>query len=494
MTDYLLGIDIGTTGIKVALFDAEGKLWGSEYREYPLYTPSPYMVEQDPDDWIRALIECTSSLSRSFPQAIRDIRAIGIDGQMHTSALLDASGRVLRRAITWMDQRSKDIVEGMEYKPGREYIFKHTMNFPTTTYLLPNLLWIKENQPQVWDKINKVLMAKDYIKYWLTGEMVTDPSDASGTLLFNIKELKWSEELMNYFSIPSPWFPEVALSTHVIGKVRKEASYLLNIPSGIPVVNGCADHAATYIGGGVISKNEGAAILGTAGVLSFTTDLPVPDPSFRLLTWAHGIPHKWLLLGVMQTAGASLRWFRDSFSLEKESYEVYSSLAEKVPPGSEGLIFLPFLMGERSPYWNPLAKGVFYGITYAHKKAHFIRSIMEGIGFGLKTILDAAESLDVNIERFRILGGGGISKVWQKIISDILDKRIIVVQNKEQAAFGAALLAGVGVGVYSSFENAIDKKIQIDKEILPTYYKVYERNYIIYKDLYEVLKPLYERD
>ncbi len=494
MVDYLLGIDIGTTGIKVALFDIEGKLWGSEYREYPLYTPSPYIAEQEPDDWIHALVECFSSLTSSFPQAMKDVRAIGIDGQMHTSALLDASGKVLRRAITWMDQRSKDVVEAMEHNPGRRYIFEHTMNFPTTTYLLPNLLWIRENQPQIWNRVDKVLIAKDYIKYWLTGEMVTDPSDASGTLLFNVKDLKWSEEFMDYFSIPSSWFPDVALSTDIVGKVRKEVSSLLNIPSGIPVVNGCADHAATYIGGGVISESEGAAILGTAGVLSFTTDSPVPDPLHRLLTWAHGIPHKWLLLGVMQTAGASLRWFRDSFSLEKDSYETYSNLAEKTPPGADGLIFLPFLMGERSPYWNPSARGVFYGITYAHKKAHFIRSIMEGIGFGLKTILDAAESLGVIIERFRILGGGGISKVWQKIISDILDKRIIVVQNKEQAAFGAALLAGVGIGIYSSFEDAIDKKIQIDEELLPTSHEIYEKNYAIYKELYEVLKPLYERD
>ncbi len=493
MAEYLLGIDIGTTGIKVVLFNKDGNIVGSEYREYPLYTPSPFMAEQEPSDWISSLIECIKSLSLRYPQSMNKLSVIGIDGQMHTSALLDKHNKIIRRAITWMDQRSKDVVERLENDPGRDFIFEHSLNFPTTTYVLPNLLWLREYEPENYKRVEKVLVAKDYVKYWLTGELLTDYSDASGTLLFDVKSLRWSNELLSHFSIPRTWFPEVRSSTEIVGRIKKDVASLLGIPEGIPVVNGCADHAATYIGGGVITKEEGAAIIGTAGVLSFMTDTPIPDPFYRLLTWTHGIPKKWLLLGVMQTAGASLRWFRDSFSEGRETYKEYSSLAEKVPPGAEGLIFLPFLMGERSPYWNPLAKGIFYGITYKHKKAHFIRAIMEGVGFGLKTILEATESLGVKVDRFRILGGGSISKIWQEIIADILDKKVIVVENKEQAAWGAAILGGIGVGIYNSFDEAVNGKIKVSKEILPTHPDEYEKNYIIYKELYEVLRPIYER-
>ncbi len=493
MGTYLLGIDIGTTGIKVVLFDKEGNIMGSEYREYPLYTPSPGIAEQDPSEWISSLVDGIKSLSSSYPDALKEVSVIGIDGQMHTSALLDRSGNLVRMAITWLDQRSKEIVEDLERRPGREFIFSHTMNFPSTTYLLPNLLWIKRYEPEVYEKIDKVLVAKDYVKYWLTGEVYTDPSDASGTLIFDIEKGIWSEEVLSYFSLHRKWFPDIAPSTYVVGGLKKDVAALLGMREGTPVINGSADHAATYIGGGVITKDEGAAIIGTAGVLSFMTDRPIPDPTYRMLTWAHGIPNKWLLLGVMQTAGASLRWFREAFSEEGESYEGYSRLAEEVPRGSEGLIFLPFLMGERTPYWNPLAKGVFYGIAYKHKKGHFIRAIMEGVGFGLRTILEATESLGINVRRFRILGGGSVSKVWQEIIADILDKSIIVVENKEQAAWGAAILGGVGVGIFESFEDAINGKIQIDKEITPLHTEEYEKNYAIYKELYEVLKPIYER-
>ncbi|HID15182.1 MAG TPA: xylulokinase, partial [Candidatus Atribacteria bacterium] len=256
--DCILGIDIGTTGVKVVLFDKNGSILESEYREYPLYTLSFSMVEQDPKDWISSLIDAVRSLKGKTLSLSYDIVAIGIDGQMHTSALLDKEGNILRRAITWMDQRSKDIVKYMdEEQPGRDFIFKHTYNFPTTTYLLPNLLWIKEHEPNIYASIDKVLVAKDYVKYWLTGEIFTDPSDASGTLLFDVKNLNWSSEMMSYFSIPNKWFPPVRASTEIIGSVTKEAASLLGISEGIPVVNGCADHAATYIGGGVITKDEG---------------------------------------------------------------------------------------------------------------------------------------------------------------------------------------------------------------------------------------------
>ncbi len=491
--DILLGIDIGTTGIKAVLFDVNGKVLGSECREYPLYTPSPQIAEQDPKDWISSLTECIKALSKSYPQFVKNVAVIGIDGQMHTSALLDASGNLLRRAITWMDQRSKKIVEEIEVKPGRDFIFRNTLNFPTTTYLLPNLLWLKIHEPDIYKKISKILIAKDYVKYWLTHEMVTDPSDASGTLLFDVKKLIWAEEVIDYFDIDKSWFPQIRSSIDIIGKLTRDASLALGLKEGIPVVNGCADHAATYIGGGLVPEKEGAAIIGTAGVLSFVTSKPIPDPSYRVLTWAHGIPKKWVLLGAMQTAGASLRWFRDAFSCKDDSYTRYSELAKEIPPGSEGLIFLPFLMGERSPYWNPYAKGIFYGIAYKHKKAHFIRAIMEGVAFGLRTILDTTEELGVEVERLRILGGGSVSKVWREIIAQILDKKIIVVQNKEQAAWGAAILGGIGIGLYDSFESTIFEKVFIEEEILPQGFDIYKTNYSIYKELYEVLKPIYER-
>lgn len=492
MPDAILGIDVGTSGLKVSLFDIDKGVIGSEYAGYPLHTPSPFMVEQEPSDWIGALIQSVSTLFKKYPRYSNKIIAIGIDGQMHTAVLLDNKSQILRRAITWMDQRSSDIVEDMNKNPGREFIFKHTLNFPTTTYLLPNLLWIKRYEQEVYKKIDKVLIAKDYVKYWLTGEMVTDPSDASGTLFFDVKNNKWSGEILNFFSIPKKWLPNISPSTQIIGKLSTESASLLSLKQGILVVNGCADHAATYIGGGVITKEEGAAIIGTAGVLSFMTDAPISDSSYRLLTWSHGIPGKWLILGVMQSAGASLKWFKDAFSSNK-SYGEYSKMANTVPQGSEGLLFLPFLMGERTPYWNPKAKGVFYGITLKHTEAHFIRAIMEGVGFGLRNMMGAVNSLNIDVDRLKILGGGGLSKVWQHIVSDIMGKKIVVVKNREQATVGAAIIAGVGVEVYSSFSKALSGKIKVEEEVEPTKFSEYDKNFEIYKKLYEALRPIYER-
>ncbi|HBE79367.1 MAG TPA: xylulokinase [Firmicutes bacterium] len=494
-----VGIDLGTTGCKMILIHEEGTLLDSAYIEYPIVSLLPGFAEQDPDLWWRGLCEISQTLMAKNEYRVKNLLGIGICGQMHTQVYLDRNNHILRNAITWMDQRSKGLVEELSRDARlKQEVFQHTANHISTTYTAPNILWVKRNEPDIYQKTAKVLLAKDYIKYRLTGQMVTDYSDAVGTLLFDAVGKKWSPEMFDLFGIRSELIPEAVCSSQIIGHISSDAFLETGLPQGLPVINGCADQAATSLGSGVCRNGQVTAIVGTAGVVSTCSDKPLPDMQGRTSCWNYCLDDKWVILGVMQTAAESLHWFKNAFEKDKESssalFEIYNREVAKIPDGSEGLIFLPYLMGERTPHWDADARGVFYGISINHHKYHFIRAVMEGVGFGLKDNLESIESLGIAVTEMRLLGGGSKNLIWRDIMAKILQKRLITIKVPENGALGCSILCGMALGIYSDVESAISKLVKVDSEM---YHRdgspVYQKNYQIYKELYCCLKDLYKK-
>ncbi|MBS3788374.1 xylulokinase [Candidatus Bipolaricaulota bacterium] len=490
--NYLLGIDVGTTGLKSALFDFSGEPVSVASRDYPTQTPGSGCSEQQPERWWDAAQEAINSAISDVDPG--KIVGIGLCGQMHTAALLDSDGNVLRPAITWMDQRSKSEVEKLRSRLGPEKLRTITANFPTTTYTLPHLLWLKQNEPASFRNIDKVLLAKDYVKYRLTGEINTEVSDASGTYILDYAEQDWSEELLEYLGLSRDELPNITGSAEKIGEVNLSAARETGLKEGTPVVAGAADQAAGALGVGSIKEGQVNSLIGTAGVVSACTKDPQPDPEERVLCWSHAVPDTWQVLGVMQTAGASLKWFREALECpeskeETEVYERYNREAEEVPAGSNGLLFLPYLQGERTPHWDPDARGVFFGISQEHDRKHFIRSIMEGVGFGIKDSLEIIEEMNVAVTELRACGGGYRGSTWRQIVSDITGVKLKYPDVSEGSALGAALLAGVGTGVYSGVEEAVEKVVSVRKTVTPN-----PASNLPYSDLYNIYRELYRKN
>jgi len=501
---YVMGIDVGTTGCKVVLFETKQKTIKRAYEEYKIDVPRSGWAEQNPEVWWSATKRCIRKVLTSFAINPKNVQAIGLCGQMHTHVLLDGTLRPLRAAITWMDQRSVRQVEKLKKEPGNKFIFDNTANFPTTTYTLPQLLWVKEREPEVFARARKVVIAKDYVKFKLTGRLSTDLSEASGTLFFDVCRKKWSVEMLKILGLSENFLPELTCSTDIIGKVTPGVARQTGLKSGTPVVSGAGDCAAEAIAEGVIEEGQTGTVIGTAGVIYVCTTKPFPDPNLRLLCWSHAVDGRWMTLGVMQTAGSSLRWFRDNFGKEemelatsgkKDVYEIFNQMAQRIDPGCGGLIFLPYLMGERSPHWDPDARGVFYGFSMGHTKAHFIRAIMEGVAFAIRNNAEIIENLGVKIKRVYTVGGGSKSRLWRQIQADVMGKVIVRTNLEEEAALGAAILAGVGVGLYDTITGAVKDIVKIkdihnpDRERC----KQYEKYYKIYKELYSSLRPVYKK-
>lgn len=495
MSGIFLGIDLGTTGIKVILMQADGKVVDKNYADYPILTPRPDYAEQNPQDWWNSLCRISKELLQRNSSLRHSIIGVGITGQMHTQVYLDREGNSLGTAITWMDQRTQAMVDQIN-QVHKETIFQHTSNYLTTTYTAPHILWVKRNRPELYAKTAKILLAKDYLKYRLTGEMVTDYSDAAGTLLFDVGAKRWSQEMFGLFEIDESLMPAVGKSALVIGRITAEAAQATGISEGVPVINGCADHAATSLGAGVINPGDVSAIVGTAGVVSVLSDQPVPDERYGSLCWNYCLEDRWINLAVMQTAGESLNWFKRAFDGEDEDgvFDTYNLEAAKVPEGSGGLVFLPYLMGERNPYWDPQARGVFFGIGLGHNKYHFVRAVMEGVGFAFKNNLELIESLGVEVGELRLLGGGAKSPLWRELLARILNRRMKTVQVEETGALGSCLLCGSALGLFTDLEAASRSLVNLGDE----YYcsempGVYKTNYEIFKELYPSLRGLYQR-
>jgi xylulokinase len=492
----ILSIDLGTTGLKVALVDLSGKLLAAAGAEYPIAAPRPGYAEQDPELWWQALLEGCARLRERRPEAFAAAAGVGICGQMHTQVCLDEKARILGPAICWMDQRSSALVAAINADPdSKRLIFRETQNLATTTYTAPQLKWIQENEPERWAKVQHVLVAKDFLKYRLTGEMAIDFAEASGTLLFNVEQRKWSEAMFEFFDIPRASLPQAAPSDQIIGKVTPEASRLTGIRAGTPVANGSSDNSAAALGAGMVGSGQVTLIIGTAGVITVCSDKPLPDPQDRTLCWNYCLRDRWVSLGITQTAGESLNWFKKAFSSGEATgsgdiFQQYHSAVQAVPAGCEGLIFLPYLNGERTPYWDSSARGVYFGIGLNTGKGHFIRAIMEGVSFALRHCVQTIESLGIRVEQIQAVGGGLKSPAWLDILGKVMNRPVRTVREPDTGHIGNMLLCARALGMFDSIEEAAGKIVSYDREVhYPEVNPVYERQYRLFLRLYEDLKP-----
>jgi len=496
----ILSIDLGTTGLKVALVDLEGRLLAAGGGEYPILSPRPGWAEQDPELWWQALLQGCARLREAAPEAFAAVAGVGICGQMHTQVCLDAKGRILRPAICWMDQRSSAQVSAINRDPkSKALVFRETQNLATTTYTAPQLKWIQDNEPELWAKVQHVLVAKDFLKYRLTGAMAIDFAEASGTLLFDVARRKWSEAMFGLFDVPRRSLPEAAPSDQIIGQVSPEASRLTGLRAGTPVVNGSSDNSAAALGAGMVGSGQVTLIIGTAGVITVCSDKPLPDPQDRTLCWNYCLRDRWVSLGITQTAGESLAWFKNAFSSGEEGgsgdvFQQYNNAVQAVPAGCEGLVFLPYLNGERTPYWDSCARGVYFGIGLATGKGHFIRAIMEGVSFALRHCVQTVESLGIRVDQIQAVGGGLKSPAWLDILGRVMNRPIRTVREPDTGHIGNMLLCARALNLFDSIEEAAGRIVRYDREVhYPEANPVYERQYRLFLQLYDDLKDRYRQ-
>ena len=490
--DYLVGIDIGTSGTKGVLMDREGKIYARAGREYSIDIPQPGWAEQDPKMWWEAAIRVIREVINKLEVDPQQIRGIGLSGQMHGAVFLDKNLQPFRPAIIWADQRSSSQCEFIYQKIGKERLAELTGNPIATGFMCSTLLWMKENRPEEFSRIYKVILAKDYIRYRLTGNLGVEVTDASSTLLLDIKRRCWSEELLDILGLPLKiLLEEVHESQEVAGYLHVEAARDTGLLEGIPVVYGGGDQSMQAVGNGVIRPGILSSTIGTGGQLFITVDKFTYDPKLRIHTFCHAVPNNYHLLGAILSAGLSLKWLRENILHTPDAYHIFDNEVDKIRVGSGSIIFLPYLLGERSPYMNPQAKGVFFGLSLKHHRAHMIRAVMEGVVFALRDCLEVFEELGIKIEQVIASGGGAKSGVWRQMQADIFNKEISITQSTEQAAMGAAILAGVGVGIYKDVEDGCKKVVKFKKEKIkpiPENVDIYNRQFVIYKSLYQDLK------
>lgn len=500
---YLLGIDIGTSGAKALVIREDGTTLGSATVDYPLYTPQPGWAEQNPADWWHASSTAIRSACERAGISPASIGGIGLTGQMHGSVFLDEDNQVLRPAILWCDQRTAEQCAFIAARVGQENLVRITCNPVLTGFTAPKIIWVQDNEPEIFTRIRKVLLPKDYIRFLLTGEYATEVSDASGTALFDVPHRRWSSEILAALNIPKDWMPRVYESPEVSGRVNAAAAAVTGLKEGTPVVGGGGDNAAGAVGNGIVSPGAASISLGTSGVVFAYADQPVMDPLLRTHTFCHAVPGKWHVMGVMLSAGGSLRWYRDTLadaecSLAKplgvDPYELITKEAANAPVGSEGLMFLPYLSGERTPYPDPDARGVFFGLSLRHNKRHLSRAVIEGVSFGLRDSFEILRAMQLPLSEVRVTGGGARSALWREILAAILDTPLTQATAEEGPSFGAALLAGVGIGVYPSVPEACAGTIHAHQvTAAPTAAAVanYQRFYSIYHSLYTPLKNIF---
>jgi xylulokinase len=499
---YLLGIDVGTTGSKAVLIQPEGSVVAEVTTEYPMFTPQPLWAEQSPEDWWSATVTSIRGVLERGGVRAEDVAGIGLTGQMHGLVLLDASGAVLRPCIMWNDQRTAAQCAEITNELGASNLLRLTGNPVLPGFTAPKILWVREHEPEVYGRVAHVLLPKDYIRYRLTGEMLSDVSDASGTSLFDVKHRRWSPDMLEGLGIPRAWLPEVTESTTVGATVNKQAAQATGLAPGTATVGGAGDQAAQAVGSGIIAEGLVSVTLGTSGVVFAASNEYRVESEGRLHAFCHAVPGMWHLMGVMLSAAGSFRWFRDTLGETeiveakpsgRDPYEVLTELAARIAPGCEGLLFLPYLSGERTPHPDPDARGVFFGLTLRHTKAHLTRAVMEGVTFGLRDSLELMKTLGIDFRQVRASGGGARSGLWRQILADVLGVNIALVNVSQGAAFGAALLAGVGVGVYGDVADACKKAIEVrDGERPGPAAPVYADYYPRYRALYPALAGEFE--
>ena len=485
----LLGLDVGTSGARAVAVDERGVVLADASAEYPLSSPYPGWSEQDPEDWWEASKEVLGKVTAGVDG---DIVGLGLTGQMHGSVFLDSSDRVIRPALLWNDQRTSRQCEEITEAVREERLIELTGNPAITGFQAPKVLWLRDEEPENYSRVACVLLPKDYVRLRLTGEYATDVSDAAGTLLLDVRERDWSVEILEALEIPGEWLPEVYEGPEESGELHGGVAKELGLPSGLPVAAGGGDNAAAAVGTGIVREGLLSSSVGTSGVLFAHTDRFSPDPSGRLHAFCHAVPGAYHLMGVTLSAGGSLAWWRETSG---RGYDDLVAAASEVPAGSEGLVFLPYLSGERTPHLDPAARGAFFGLTSRHTLAHMTRAVMEGVLFSLRDSMEIMRELGVPTEEVRATGGGARSSLWRQLQADVYGMPIRRTVSDEGPAYGAALLAGVAAGAYGSTEEATsvvrlrEEVTEFDPERVATYEEAYEA----YRSLYPATKETMHR-
>lgn len=496
---YILGIDLGTSGTKTVLFDESGGIVASSLYEYEMHQPQNGWAEQNPEDWWNAAVFTISDTIKKSGVSSGEIVSLGISGQMHGLVMLNGQGAVLRPAIIWCDQRTAEECKKITALVGAERLVEITANPALTGFTASKIMWVKKHEPELYAACAKILLPKDYLRFKLTGDFATEVSDASGMQLLDVPGRNWSQEILDKLEIDRSLLARVYESPEITGTISAEAAKLTGLSSETAVVGGAGDNAAAAVGTGVVSSGRAFTTIGTSGVVFAHTDEPLTDPAGRVHTFCCAVPGAWHVMGVTQAAGLSLKWFRDNFcqneieeakKINKDPYFLLDKQAEMVPAGANGLVYLPYLMGERTPHLDPDCRGVFFGLSAKHTRQDLLRAVMEGVTFSLKDCLSVLKEMGVVPDSMLACGGGGSSALWRQMLADIFGCKVKTVASKESAALGAAILAGVGAGIFESVPAACEKLIKENPAQLPIAENSlkYENTYALYKALYPALK------
>ena len=495
-----LGIDIGTSGTKTLAINERGKILAHAMATYPCYHPKPLWSEQDPEDWWNGTVKTVRAVVKKARLKPADVRAIGLSGQMHGSVFLDKQNRVVRRALLWNDQRTAAECKEIERRAGgRKRLIEMVANPALAGFTAPKILWLRNHEPKNFAKTVKVLLPKDDIRRRLTGEFATEVSDASGMLLLDVVHRRWSKELLAKLELDASLFARCQESEEVSGRLTRDAAKTLGLSSDCMVVGGAGDCAAGAVGNGIVRPGLLSTSIGTSGVVFVHSESPQVDPEGRLHTFCHAVRGKWHMMGVTLAAGGSLQWFRNALCetvaalAKRRKIDVYDVLTEEAvvtPPGAEGLFFLPYLAGERTPHADPHARGAFIGLTLKHSRGHLVRAIMEGVTYSLRDCLEIIEEQNVAVKQIRASGGGARSALWRQMQADVLGKTVVSMAADEGPAYGVALLAAVGAGEFASVAEACDATVKTKRQTRPAAAarRVYEKGFPLYQQLYQSLR------
>jgi xylulokinase len=490
---FFLGLDIGTGGSRALLVDAKGNiLAGFTAPHDDMRMDRPLWAEQRPENWWDAAQAAIQGVLAESKIKGSDVAAIGLSGQMHGMVILDEAGKVIRPALIWCDQRSQTQVDWINHTAGVDNVLAWTANPALTGFTLPKLLWVRDHEPAHYGRVRKLLLPKDYIRYMLTGEFASDVSDASGTALFDVIGRRWSQPMIERLKLDKSILPTVFESSDVTGQISKTVAAATGLKAGTPVVGGGGDQASSAIGNGIVEQGLVSCTLGTSGVVFAYTEKPTYDRLGRVHTFCHAVKGKWHVMGVTQGAGLSLQWFRNHLAPGAE-YDALVAEAAHAPAGCHGLLWLPYLMGERTPHLDAFARGGWIGLTAKHSRGDLIRSVLEGVCFSQKDCLDIIEMMGVDVDSVRLSGGGARNPMWRQMFADVFGRKVATLSTQEGSAYGAALLACVGGGAFNTVQEACRAAIREVETLCPRAHEsqLYERGHEVYKALYPTLKPLY---
>ena len=489
---WFLGMDVGTSGTRAVLVDEQGRVVSSASEEHaPFRTPHPGWAEQDPEDWWRAALIAISGAIAAAPTPLQPIAGVGLTGQMHGAVLLDKDGAVLRPSLIWCDTRTQPECDWLTAEIGYDRLIELTCNPALPNFTLTKLLWVKTHQPEIFARTAHILCPKDYVRFRLTGTYAIDVQEASGTLLLDVTHRRWSSEVAAAAGIPESWLPEVFESPEVCAQISAEAAGLTGLTAGTPVVAGAGDQGAGAVGMGILQPGSVSATIGTSGVVFAATASPIKDPKGRLHTFCHAVPGRWHVMGVTQSAGLSFRWLKETF-FAGQDYDKLTAGAAAVAPGSDGLEWAPYLLGERTPHLDPAVRAAFAGITTTHTAAHFVRAVLEGVAYSLQDTFSLFAALGIPVSGIRLGGGGARGPLWRQIQAGIYGHAVEVLTAEEGGAFGAALMAGVGAGAWPDLDAACAQGITVAERIEPnpSWLTAYASGYERWRKLYPALATL----